>query len=190
LNNLNKIFFAFCLLFSISACSITESKNTFTPLVPKPDTAAVYVYRTLSMSNAFYSPNLYINDAFKLSIKNAQNTRFILEPGKTIFQLAPDESYTDPKQVTLNLVAGKTYYLQVSTQLKIASSTNYQPYRRIFSLQSVTDDVAKEEIAECCTSGFGESIDMPEITTTQPTHEESFSIEKTEDPFSNKPSRK
>lgn len=167
-----------------------ENKKTFTPLAPEPDTATIYIYRTLSMSNAFYSPDLFINDAFKLSIKNAVNTRMLLKPGKTIFQLAKNENYTDPMQVELDLVAGKIYYLQVSTQLKIASSSGYQPYQRIFSLNTVSDNVAVEEIAECCTSGLGESLDMPEITTTQPTHEESFSIDKTQDPFSNKPSHK
>jgi len=174
----------------VTACSITENKKSFTPLAPEPDTAAIYVYRTLSMSNVFYSPDLYINHAFKLSVKNAENVRMLLKPGKTVFQLAKNDNYTDATEVELDLVAGKTLYLQVSTQLKISNASGYQPYQRIFSLSTVSDDIAKQEIAECCTSGFGESIDMPEITTTEPTHEESFSVDKTQDPFSNKPSLK
>lgn len=160
-----------------------QPKQTFTPLAAEPDTASVYVYRTLSMSNAFYSPDLYVNNEFKLSIKNSNKTRMLLKPGKTIFNLAADAHYTDSSQIELELVAGKTYYLRVSTQLKIANSSDYQPYQRSFNIKTVTDKIAQNEISDCCTSK-NDSITMPEITTTEPGGSESFSVDKTQNPFS------
>ena len=107
----------------------------------------------------------------------------LLEPGKTVFNLAPDEHYTDSSQIEVELVAGKTYYLRVSTQLKIANSSDYQPYRRDFNIQTVTDAIARNEISDCCTSK-NDTITLPEITTTEPDGKESFSVDKTQNPFS------
>ena len=107
----------------------------------------------------------------------------LLTPGKTIFNLAADAHYTDSSQIELELVAGKTYYLRVSTQLKIANSSDYQPYQRIFRIKTVTDEIAQNEISDCCTSK-NDSITMPEITTTEPSNSESFSVDKTQNPFS------
>lgn len=162
-----------------------QPKQTFTPLAAEPDTASVYIYRTLSMSNAFYSPDLYVNNEFKLSIKNANKTRMLLKPGKTVFNLAPDEYYTDSSQIELELAAGKTYYLRVSTQLKIANSSDYQPYQRNFNIQPVAETIARNEISDCCTSK-NDTLSLPEmeITTTEPDGKESFSVDKTQNPFS------
>lgn len=171
----------------LSACSSQQTIHSFTPETAPSDQAAVYVYRPLSTTNAFYSPDLYVNDEFRYSIKTSRKTRLILAAGETTFELAPDKNYSGVTTLSLDLKAGTTYFLRVDTSLKIKNTTNYQPYDRSFSLVTVTGEQATDEIGRCCYSGSKgvDDAEQAEPGTDQTEEADSgFSVDKTQNPFS------
>jgi len=144
----------------------------------------VYIYRPFATSNAMYSPDLYLNDEFKLSIKNGKNVGFTLPPGDYKFELEPDKNYSGLTSLSVNLSAGSTVFIRVDTSLKIDSAPTYKPYQRSFNLTRVDEKQAKKEIAECCMTNNINSKTEQETKTVTKQNEEGFSVDKTQNPFS------
>lgn len=135
------------------------------------------------MANAMYSPDLYINDEYKLAIKNGKNTRLTLRPGDYKFELEPGGSYSGLRLVSKTLDAGNTYYIRVDTSLKIESVTQYEPYQRSFNLINVDEKLAINEITKCCTTKSTTAIAAEPETLDKKSHD-GFSTDKTQNPFS------
>jgi hypothetical protein len=57
------------------------------------------------MSNAIYSPDLFVNKEYKLSIKNGHKTMMRLAPGQTLFEIDPDKNYSGQTELPLVLVS-------------------------------------------------------------------------------------
>jgi len=184
LNNLLLIvFLTFCTIF-ISGCSATESTKTFIPETAKPDLAIVYFYRPAVMSNAIYSPGLYVNGELKLSIKNGQTARLTLPPGEATFEIEPDKNYSGLTRLTVNIIAGTTNYIRVDSTLKIEHAASYEPYQRSFNLTRIDDELAIRQIAVCCTDEEGKTKANPESPSTTINTDDGFSVNKTQNPFS------
>ena len=172
------------------ACSTQQTTHSFTPASVPADQAAVYLYRPLSTTNAFYSPDLYINDEFVYSIKSGKKTRLLLDAGTSIFEIEPDKKYSGVTRLSKNLQAGDTYYLRIDTSLKINNALGYQPYERSFNLVEVADKQAVAEISECCHSASSSKTDGESSADSKPSVGQSgnsdtgFSVDKTQNPFS------
>ena len=171
-------------VFYLSACSTTKNAATFTPVATEAGQAVVYIYRPSVMPNAMYSPDLYINNEFKLSIKNGNSVRLSLKPGEHKFEIEPDKNYSGLTTLSLNLNAGTSYFMRVDTSLKIISSTNYEPYKRSFDLIKVEEQMAVKEIAECCVTNNKRAADKSEVEPIQKESNNGFSVDKTQNPFS------
>ncbi|MDT8283128.1 MAG: DUF2846 domain-containing protein [Gammaproteobacteria bacterium] len=185
MNNIKTIFLLISFLSIAAACGSSKNVKTFSPAAPQAGQASVYIYRPLSMSNAFYSPDLYINGEFRLSVKTDHSTQLTLPPGKTIFELAPDERYTGKSRLELELEAGNTYFIRVGSGLKInhAPAGDYAPYDRSFNLTITDEKPARNQIAECCASDTTGIIDKLE-EIIDPPDTGTFSVDKTQNPFS------
>ena len=184
LNNLLIIvFFTFSSIF-ISGCSATESTKTFIPEAAEPDLAIIYIYRPVVMSNAIYSPGLYLAGEQKLSIKNGQIARLTLPPGEATFEIEPDKNYMGLTRLTLNLIAGTTNYIRVDSTLKIEHAASYEPYQRSFNLTRIDEELAIRQIAVCCVDEAGETKANPESPSTTINTDDGFSVYKTQNPFS------
>lgn len=181
INTTLKLAITLCLLF-LSACNASHNIIPFTAEAADPEQAAVYVYRPSAMPNAMYSPDLYINDEFRLSIKNGTNTRLTLAPGEYKFSLQFENNFADNDGFSLTLEKGKNYYIAINTSLKIKSAINYEPYRRSFNLVNVDESRAINEIADCCINTKQKA--STETVTDKKTATQGFSIDKTQNPFS------
>lgn len=170
--------------FYLPACSTTISSATFSPVTAEEDQAVVYIYRPSVMSNAMYTPDLYVNDKFKFTVKNGNNVGFSLNPGEYKFEVAPDKNYSGRTTLSVNLIAGVSYFIRVDTSLKIVSSTNYEPYNRSFSLIKVEQEMAVKEIAQCCTTTNNKAAVKLEEELIKKESNEGFSVDKTQNPFS------
>ncbi len=171
-------------LFVLTACSTANNVKPFTPQLAADNQAIVYFYRPFATSNIMYSPDLYINDEFKLPIKNKKNTRFTLPPGHYKFELEPDKSYSGVTSLSLNLNAGSTTFIRVDTSLKIKSAPAYEPYQRSFNLTEVDQQLAVKEITECCMAENIKSNADQQTDTVKKQNEQGFSVDKTQNPFS------
>jgi hypothetical protein len=185
MSNIKTVLLLLSFLFVASACGTSENVKSFSPAAPQAGQASVYIYRPLSMSNALYSPDLYINGEFRLSIKADHNTLLTLPPGNTILELSPDEHYTGQTRIELELEAGKIYFIRISSGLKMndAPTGDYTPYARSFNLVRTDEKLARNQIAECCASDTTNIIDKLEEITDQP-NSDTFSVDKTQNPFS------
>ena len=174
----------------LTACSTQQTTDIFTPALAPANQAAVYLYRPLSTTNAFYSPDLYINDEFRYSIKSGKKTRLLLDAGDTVFEIEPDKKYAGVTRISTTLNPGDTYYLRIDTSLKIKNTVGYEPYERSFSLVEVADQQAIEEISQCCHSASGSKTGDDGQTDSKPSADETgksdtgFSVDKTQNPFS------
>ena len=170
-------------VFYLPACSTTISSATFSPVTAEEGQALVYIYRPSVMHNAMYSPDLYINDKLKFPVKNGNNVGFSLNPGEYKFEVAPDKNYSGRTALSVNVIAGASYFIRVDTSLKIVSSTNYEPYNRSFSLIKVEQEMAVKEIAQCCTTTNNKAaVKLEELIKKE--SNEGFSVDKTQNPFS------
>ncbi len=136
------------------------------------------------MANASYSPELYVDDAFAVFIKNGTNTGLTLSPGEHIFEIAPDKNYAGFTKLRLNLRAGNTYYLRVDSSLRIKNTAIYQPYQRSFDLLNIDAALATEQITQCCSQKEKASAYAAEIEPVKKQATKGFSVEKTQNPFS------
>ena len=174
----------------LTACSTQQTTDNFTPALAPADQAAVYLYRPLSTTNAFYSPDLYINDEFRYSIKSGKKTRLLLDAGETVFEIEPDKKYAGVTRLSTTLDPGDTYYLRIDTSLKIKNTVGYEPYERSFNLVEVADQQAIEEISQCCHSASSSKAGDDSQTESNPSVDEpgksgtGFSVDKTQNPFS------
>ncbi|MFV2003732.1 MAG: hypothetical protein ACC650_00945 [Gammaproteobacteria bacterium] len=168
-------------IFYLTACSTTSgSNNTFTPMSVNDGQAAVYIYRPPMMANSLYSPDLYINDELKLSIKNGKNSRLVLPAGEYKFELQADNNSSDLTSLSLKLSPESTSYIRITTSLNIKSATNYEPYQRSFNIEHVNEKQAITQIAKCCVSNNKKSVaESPDNKT-----DDGFSVDKTQNPFS------
>jgi hypothetical protein len=171
-------------MFALAACSSTGGTSTFIPQTAEPTQSTIYFYRPNTMSNAMYSPELYVNGEFKLSIKNGQVSRLALPAGETTIEIAPDEHYSSVNKLALNMQAGAIYFVRVDTTLTIENATAYEPYFRSFSLASIADEIAISEITECCSGKSRKKDESPEHSSTTIKTDDSFSVDKTQNPFS------
>lgn len=171
-----------CLIL-LNACNSTRNINTFIPEITDTEIAAVYIYRPPVLANVMYSPDLFINDEFKLSVKNGRNNRLAMLPGKYKFNIDSEQNYDGNTTISLNLAAGKTYYIRVNTSLKIISASNYEPYQRSFNLTAVENTSAIDEISKCCYANEKEK-DIKTETTSDTPEKAGFSVDKTQNPFS------
>jgi len=179
LNNILIILGLTVFIVCLPACNTVKNTQSFTPITSEANQAAIYIYRPLVMANAFYSPDLYINDELKLSVKAGKNTRLTFTPGEYELKLAPDKNYSGVTHLSLNLNAGSTYYIRVDTSLKIVSATSYEPYQRSFNMVKVEDNLAQAQIAKCCLNK-----NEPETKAIKQKTKDSFSVDKTHNPFS------
>lgn len=171
-------------MFYLPACNTTINSATFSPVTAEEDQAVVYIYRPYVMSNAIYSPDLYINGKFKFTVKNGTNVGFSLNPGEYKFELAPDKNYSGRTTLSVNLIAGTSYFIRVDTSLKIVNSTNYEPYNRSFSLIRIEEEMAVKEIAQCCSTINNKGAVELEEALIRKESNEGFSVDKTQNPFS------
>ena len=111
MNKIRVLNFLLIHLFVLTACSTTDNVKLFTSQIAADNQAVVYIYRPFVTSNMMYSPDLYINDEFKLSIKNGKNTPLLLAPGENKFELEAKSKITQFKK------------------LKVAETTNYEKQR-------------------------------------------------------------
>ena len=175
---------------ALMACSNQQTTHAFNPASAPEDQAAIYLYRPLSTTNAFYSPDLYINDEFAYSIKSGKKIRLLLDAGTSVFEIEPDKNYSGVTRVSKNLQAGDTYYLRIDTSLKIQNTLGYEPYERSFSLVEVADKQAVAEISECCHSASNSNKDGESRAGSNPSASQNddsdtgFSVDKTQNPFS------
>ena len=136
------------------------------------------------MANAIHSPALMIDGEFKLYVKNSTNTRLSLQPGDHKFEFQPEKKYSALTPVSINLDAGKIYYIRVDTSLKLNSDQDYQPYERSFSLIRAEETQATKEIASCCLTNDKKSQAKKTTTPENKQTDEGFSVDKTQNPFS------
>jgi len=136
------------------------------------------------MSNAIYSPGLYVNGELKLSIKIGQTARLTLPPGEATFEIEPDKNYSGLTRLTVNIIAGTTNYIRVDSTLKIEHAASYEPYQRSFNLTRIDDELAIRQIAVCCTDEEGKTKANPESPSTTINTDDGFSVNKTQNPFS------
>ncbi len=174
------------LLPALIACS-TSPRGEFRPLPVESGKASVYVYRPKHFSNALYAPELFINDAFRLQIKNGRMLHFSLPAGETRFELKSDYSTAGNSRLGLDLQPAKTYFIRIDTSLALDDGAGYKPYRRGFILLEVPAQKAYGEIAECCQpsgSAGDKALAGPENgEATQKPAGSRFSTEKTSNLF-------
>ncbi|MBE9568686.1 MAG: DUF2846 domain-containing protein [Proteobacteria bacterium] len=174
-------FIVLCALV-LPACSSTSERGTFTPLAAVADQSVVYIYRPSAASNAMYSPDLYLNDEYKLTIKNGKKARLVLAPGNYKFELEPGSNYEGLTKTSMALAPEETYYIRLDTTLKINSSSNFEPYRRSFNMINVEEALAIKQIAECC-SDENRKTEV-KAGEKEKNKDEQFSVDKTQNPFS------
>jgi hypothetical protein len=168
----------------LPACSTTSSVATFVPVAAETDQAVVYIYRPTEMANALYSPGLNINGEFKLYTKNGVNSRLSLTPGETTFEFQAEKKYSSLEPLSLTLESNTSYFIRVSTSLKVKNSTAYEPYARSFKLTKVDEQQAVKEISECCIDNNKNLSETTEIKSNDKSNSEGFSVDKTQNPFS------
>lgn len=183
LNNSLLIILTIC-FFSITACSTTGDKNIFIPYPAEPAMAAVYLYRPTVISNAIYTPDLYINGEYKFTTQSGKNTRLLLNPGEYTFELETNKQFSGLTRLSLNLVSGTTYFIRMDTTLKIDSATNYKPYQRSFSLVEIDAISAISDISKCCMKEDDNTSNITEKSSSGETRRDEFSVDKTQNPFS------
>lgn len=170
-------------LLYLSACNTIDEVRSFTPEPADNDMTVVYIYRPAVMSNAIYSPELFVNGEYRLSIKNGKSSRITLTPGEYTFELEPDKNYSGSTQLALTLTAAQTYYLRLDTSLKIISATTYSPYQRVYNLLTIDETTAIDQIEQCCLAKHS-----PAPLASPPEEEkpalDGFSVDKTQNPFS------
>ncbi len=171
-------------IFFLVACGASHETKTFTPHNATNDNAIVYLYRPAVMSNAIYSPDLFVNKEYKLPIKNGRQTMMILAPGQTLFEIDPDKNYSGQTELLLVLEAGNSYFIRVDTSLKIKNSTSYEPYQRSFDIKSVDEKSAISQIEQCCLSNKVNVNKDVSISEKESSSDDGFSVDKTQNPFS------
>jgi len=132
------------------------------------------------MSNALYSPDLLINNKRQGSVQNEQQSMLTLPSGDYTFTLETDDRFAESQPLTIKLIAGSTYFLRVNTSLSIIDTPSYQPYQRRFTITTVAQQTATQQISECC---IAVSVDIKRESTAEQ-KSDGFSVKKTQNPFS------
>lgn len=165
----------------LTACSTNKDRAPFTPMVVDDASAAIYIYRPKTMANAMYAPDFYVDEELKFPIKNGVYSRLKLPAGDYHLKLQAGEHAG--QQTDVSLQAEMTYYIRVTTSLKIDNAAGYQPYRRGFFMEMVQEEDALKEIASCCATTL--EVQADEAVSSQPDSSDTgFSVDKTQNPFS------
>ena len=186
-----------CLCLSLAACANHSKKpepaTTFQPATnTRSQQSSLYLYRTSTSTNWLYSTEIAIDDSHLFEIKPGQMRHLVLDNKTHRIKLLTDEQFSGQQQIDLAMQAGRTYFLRVSTSLKLDGSSNFQPYKRSFDLQLVESQQAIKQINECC---YTEKTQQKTVVTEDSVqHENSvddskngFSVDKTSNPFSHQP---
>lgn len=142
----------------------------------------IYVYRPSSSTNFMMSPTVVIDGNEKFNIASGDYRYVYLGSGHHTIGLNSTDQYLTDAAVTINVEAGKSYYLRVNTSLKFEPE---QMNTRKFWIDAVAEKDALPEIARTGYAG-----PRPEqIIETQAGDEatgDGFSVDKTQDPFAGK----
>ena len=183
MSNAVQIFSVFLLVLAAAACANREA--TFVAAPQDADKGSVvYVYRPSSSTNFIMSPAVVIdgNEQFKLA---SGDYRYIyLGSGSHTIGLNPTDQYLTDAAISINIEAGKSYYLRVNTSLKFEPE---QMNTRRFWIDAVAESDALPEIARTDYSGPGPVLEQTPATQSGAVNtDEGFSVDKTQDPFAGK----
>jgi len=176
----------------LTGCNIinkTETGERFFKPEPVGDKnqASLYIYRPPAMANGLYSTQINIDRKNNFDVNFGQLKFLQLPAGKHKITLQTAEQFKGHHVALLDMQAGQIYFLRIITVLNLATTGNYQPYRRTFDLQAVSKNTAIEEINRCCFSAERSNTTTSvklDIQTQRKKGE--FSVDKTADPFSHK----
>lgn len=169
----------------LSACNAPMQVMKFKPGAIDAGMSAVILYRPGVMSNAIYSPQLYVDDSLRTAIKNRRVITLQLVPGEHVLDIDREDDYQGETRIPLTVDAGRYYYFRVDTALRLNPSSSYQPYLRRFDLQVVSSETAISEITACCMNRPVKSDKMEETSIEKEREPDTgFSVEKTQNPFS------
>lgn len=119
-----------------------------------------------------------------MTIKNGKNSRLILNPGENKLEIDPDGNYSGLTTLTLHLKPGTTHYIRVDTTLKINHAVSYEPYQRSFNLINVEEQLAINQISNCCMASIKNTSENPVTESVEQHPKDEFSVDKTQNPFS------
>lgn len=127
--------------FLIGGCAATG--NSFVSAKPAPNEKSVII---------FYRPKMHMGSALDLTIvdngkqimdiQNGQFIRYVADPGNHRFHT---DTMAIDKPLTVNLEAGKTYYVRTGLRQGMWTGTWY--------LSRVYEEEAIQELRECCKDG-------------------------------------
>jgi len=169
------------LMIATAACSSKEAIFVAAP-ADADKGSIIYVYRPSSSTNFMMSPTVVIDGNEKFNIASGDYRYVYLGSGHHTIGLNSTDQYLTDAAVTINVEAGKSYYLRVNTSLKFEPE---QMNTRKFWIDAVAEKDALPEIARTGYAG-----PRPEqIIETQAGDEgtgDGFSVDKTQDPFAGK----
>ena len=162
----------------MAACSNRASIFVAAPEAGGDD-AVVYVYRPAASANFMMSPRVVIDDREQFAIANGDYRYIYLDRGDYVVGLSATDRYQAGAPLALNVEAGKSYYVRISTSLK------FEPGKmntRRFWLDVVDGKQALIEIAH---TDYAGPPHQPASSGQpgEPEHTPEFSVDKTRDPF-------
>lgn len=165
----------------VAACSNRASTFVAAPEAGGND-AVVYLYRPAASANFMMSPRVVIDEQEKFAIANGDYRYVYLDHGDHVVSLAATDRYQAGAPLVLNVEAGNSYYLRVSTALK------FEPDKmntRRFWLDVVDEQQALIEIAGTDYAGLPR---RPALSgqSAGPDETPEFSVDRTRDPFAGK----
>ncbi len=175
------IFSLLLLVLAAAACSNREATFVAAPQVADKG-AVVYIYRPSSSTNFMLTPAVVVdgNEQFKLA---SGDYRYIyLNYGTHTIGLNPTDQYLTDAAISINIEAGKNYFLRVNTSLKFEPE---QMNTRKFWIDEVAEGDALAEIAQTDYSG-PRLEQQPATQTGAGNTDDGFSVDKTQDPFAGK----
>jgi len=192
-------FFLLSLVFisALSACSgaikTAQPAATFhINSIQNKTSAGLYIYRPPTMANRFYSVQIAIDHSAPFQLDTGQRHYLQLPTGTHQIHLTNADNFTGKHQIHLTMTPGKTFFVRIGTSLNMAPGNTYQPYKRSFSLQPVSKKTAVEQINQCCFSKKSQkklAQEKEQQEQPSPKTDVGFSIEKTNDPFSQNKNR-
>ncbi len=179
------------LLATVSACSLGSrpAGGFHASTDPGDEQSSLYVYRTSTVANTLYSTEVSVDESIVFNIDAGQLRHLKLATGPHRIELHTKDSIHGRKKINIDMQAGETYYLKITTSLKLGDGTNYQPYERRFDLQPVDARTAITQINNCCyTETPAATLDKQSESAQKERPGEGnkaeFSIDKTSNPFS------
>jgi hypothetical protein len=171
------------LLLVIAAAACANREATFVAAPQNADKGSVvYIYRPSSSTNFMMSPAIVVDDNEKFRLASGDYRYIYLNSGNHSIGLNPTDQYLTDAAISINIEAGKSYYLRVSTSLKFEPE---QMNTRKFWIDPVAESEALPEIAK--TDYSGPRLEQPPASQNGAVKTgEGFSVDKTQDPFAGK----